>query len=394
MKRVPTLVRTAKTAATVTAAMAAFAIPAASASATATATAAPRTGATGTGAGTEGPVFVQTDNTAGNEIVAYRRSADGSLHQQGTFPTGGDGGILDGSVVDHLASQHSLTYDGDHHLLFAVNAGSDTVTVFSVDGDRLHREQVITSGGTFPVSVTVHKDGVYVLNARDGGSIQGYRITEGKRLQRVADWNRQLHLDTATAPEFTHTPAQVSFTPDGSQLVVTTKLGGSSIDVFGLGPSGAPSARPTVNTQETRQPFGFTFDGQGRLIVTDGVNNAVLTFRLQPDGTTVQLDDAPTGQTATCWVVRAGDHFYASNAGSSTLSGFRQRRASLEPLGNTPTGTGTVDAAVTPDDHFLYVQTGGAGAVDAFRVGADGSLTPVGTVTVPDAVGGEGIVAL
>ncbi|WP_327287898.1 lactonase family protein [Streptomyces sp. NBC_01198] len=389
MKRVPTLSHTAKTAVAVAASMAAFAIPAASANASP----APRTG--GSEAGPRGPVFVQTDNTAGNEIVAYRRATDGSLDQQGTFPTGGNGGILDGSVVDHLASQHSLTYDCDHHLLFAVNAGSNTVTVFSVDGDRLHREQVITSGGNFPVSVTVHKDRVYVLNARDGGSIQGYRIAKDKRLQRVAGWNRKLHLDTTTAPEFTHTPAQVSFTPDGTQLVVTTKLGGSSIEVFGLSPAGAPAAHPTVTTEEGKQPFGFTFDGQGRLVITDGVNNSVLTFRLQRDGRIVQLDDAPTGQQATCWVVRAGGHFYASNAGSNTLSGFRQtRRASLEPLGNTPTGTGTVDAAVTPDDHFLYVQTGGVGAVDAFRIGADGSLTPAGTVTVPNAVGGEGIVAL
>jgi hypothetical protein len=32
--------------------------------------------------------------------------------------------------------------------------------------------------------------------------------------------------------------------------------------------------------------------------------------------------------------------------------------------------------------------------VDAFRIGADGALTQVGSLTVPGAVGGEGIVAL
>jgi 6-phosphogluconolactonase (cycloisomerase 2 family) len=385
MKRVPTFVHTAKTAVAVAASMAAFAIPAASA----TASPAARPARPG------GPVFVQTDNTAGNEIVAYRRAADGSLHQRGTFATGGKGGILDGSVVDHLASQGSLTYDCARHLLFAVNAGSNTVTVFSVDGDRLHRVQVISSGGSFPVSVTVHEDRVYVLNAREGGSVQGYRIGKNKHLRRVAEWNRKLGLDTTTAPEFTHTPAQVSFTPDGSQLVVTTKSGGSSIEVFGLSSSGAPAARLTVNTEEGRQPFGFTFDGRGRLVVTDGLNNTVLTFRLRRDGRIVRLDNAPTGQQATCWIVRAGERFYASNAASNTLSGFRQtRRASLEALGNTSTGAGTVDSAVTPDEHLLYVQTGGAGEVNGFRIGADGSLTPVGTVTVPGAVGGEGIVAL
>ncbi|WP_328459525.1 lactonase family protein [Streptomyces sp. NBC_00448] len=340
-------------------------------------------------------MFVQTDNTAGNEIVAYRRAADGSLHRQGTFATGGKGGMLDGSVVDHLASQGSLAYDCAHHLLLAVNAGSDTVTVFSVDGDRLHREQVVTSGGNFPVSVTVRGDRVYVLNAREGGSLQGYRITGGNRLERVAGWHRKLGLDTTTAPEFTHTPGQVSFTPDGSRLVVTTKAGGSSIDVFGVRPSGALTARPVVTEASGSVPFGFTFDDRGRLVVTDAGTNAVLTFAIRRDGSAVRLDSASTGQMATCWVVRAGDRFYASNAGSNTLSGFRQtRRATLESLGNTATGDGTVDSAVTPDQHFLYVQTGATGGVDAFRIAPDGALISVGRVTVPRAVGGEGIVAL
>src|SRR5580700_6677054 len=69
-------------------------------------------------------VFVQTDNTAGNQVVAYDRSGNGSLSLANTYDTGGDGAILGGSVVDHLASQGSLTFDADHDLLYAVNAGS------------------------------------------------------------------------------------------------------------------------------------------------------------------------------------------------------------------------------------------------------------------------------
>ena len=44
-----------------------------------------------------------------------------------------------------------------------------------------------------------------------------------------------------------------------------------------------------------------------------------------------------------------------------------------------------------PSGRYLYVQTGGNGIVDEFRVGSAGSLTEVGSVTVPNAVGGEGI---
>ena len=57
------------------------------------------------------PVFVQTDNTVGNQVVAYDRAADGTLTQAGVYNTGGLGGVLEGAVVDHLASQGSLAYD-------------------------------------------------------------------------------------------------------------------------------------------------------------------------------------------------------------------------------------------------------------------------------------------
>jgi len=79
-------------------------------------------------------VFVQNDNLAGNQIVAYDRSRSGALSLSRTYETGGLGGKLDGSVVDHLASQGSLTYDRRHSELYAVNAGSNTVSVFAVDG--------------------------------------------------------------------------------------------------------------------------------------------------------------------------------------------------------------------------------------------------------------------
>ncbi|HXY27971.1 MAG TPA: hypothetical protein VEH82_06790, partial [Acidimicrobiales bacterium] len=84
----------------------------------------------------------------------------------------------------------------------------------------------------------------------------------------------------------------------------------------------------------------------------------------------------------------------AMNAGSNTVSGFTSSSAgSLGLLGATGTDPGPVDAAASGGGQYLYVQAGLNGDVDEFQVGVDGTLTPIGSVLVPGAAGGEGIVA-
>ena len=313
----------------------------------------------------------------------------------GTYQTGGIGGALTGSVVDHLASQGSLIYDGAQRLLYAVNAGSNTISVFAVHGDRLDRTQVISSGGTFPVSIAVHGNLVYVLNALDGGSIQGY-VRVGKRLDSIASWNRDLGLDPAATPQFTHTPGQIAFTPDGTKLLVTTKANTNSIDVFTLGRFGEPSLTPVVNAEPGAVPFAVAFDTGGNVAVAEAGTNAVATFTLGGDGRLDPIQVAATGQAATCWILGTGHSLYASNAGSASLSGYEDAgQGLLTAAPTTATDAGTVDAAASSTGGFVYVQTGAAGIVDEFKSNADGSLTAVGsvTVTVPGVAGGEGIAA-
>jgi hypothetical protein len=339
-----------------------------------------------------GAVFVQTDNTSGNQVIAYRRLPDGTLRPARSYATGGVGGVLAGSVVDHLASQGSLAYDGRASLLLAVNAGSDTVSVFAVHGDKLALRQVIGSGGQFPVSVTVHRDVAYVVNAENGGALQGYWVLGGG-LVKIPGSHRALGLNPAATPQFTNTPGQVAFTPGGGQLIVTTKANGSDIDVFGVRPSGQLSAAPVVNSEPGAVPFAISFDAWGHVVIAEAGTNALATFSLSPAGTLTQVSSVGTGEAATCWVAPADGRFYASNAGSAAVSGYADAAGQLTLLGATTTDAGTVDAAASHDGRFLYVQTGGAGIVDEFAIGASGALTSVGSITVPGGAGGEGIVA-
>jgi DNA-binding beta-propeller fold protein YncE len=226
-----------------------------------------------------------------------------------------------------------------------------------------------------------------VLNARDGGSIQGF-LRLGHTLLRIPAWHRALGLDPNAAPEFTHTPGQIAFTPDGSQLIVTTKANTNAVEVFDVDRLGGPSRRPAVTTLAGAVPFAVAFDPRGTLALAEAGPNAVATFGERRDGTLSQLAQAPTGQAATCWIASVDGRYYLSNAGSATISAFDR---SLKPLGTTPTRGGTVDLAASPDGRFLYVQTGAVGGIDAFRINPDGSLTAAGQVTVPGAAGGQGI---
>jgi hypothetical protein len=321
--------------------------------------------------GADQAVFVQTDNLAGNQVVAYDRAANGTLTQAGVYATGGLGGQLEGSVVDHLASQGSLAYDLQGGLLYAVN---------------------VSSGGSFPVNIAVHGNLVYVLNGEDGGSLQGYVSAFG-RLYPIPGSSRALGLSPTASPQFTNTPGQVAFSPDGSQLIVTTKENGSDIDVFRVFGFGQLSPTPVVNSEPGTVPFAVTFDHEDNLVVAEAAG-ALASFRLSAGGTVTQLDSVATDQAATCWVAAAGSWFYASNAGSGSLSRFQSGfGGALTLLGDTTTNAGTVDATVSSDARFLYAQTGAAGIVDEFAIGAGGALSEIGSVTVPSAIGGEGIVA-
>lgn len=345
------------------------------------------------GGGAHHVVFVQTDNPSGNQIVAYDRSNTGTLTLANTYSTGGLGGIAPGSVVDHLASQGSLAYDPSNAMLYAVNAGSNTVSVFSVQGDQLVLRQVLNSGGVFPVSIATHGRLVYVLNAENGGSVQGYVLVLD-RLIPIPGSARSLGLGSA-ALDYVHTPGQVAFSPDGSQLIVTTKESGSDIDVFRVGFFGLLSPSPVVNTAADPVPFAVSFDSTGHLVVANAGDNSLASYELNANGTVSLIGSVGTGQSATCWVALDRGFLYTSNAGSANLSGFQDANGGLTLLTPpTPTDQGTVDASASTDGQFLYVQTGGSGIVDEFQVTTNGSLSEIGSVLVPGAAGGEGIVAL
>ena len=238
-----------------------------------------------------------------------------------------------------------------------------------------------------------HGDLVYVLNAGGSGSVQGYRIA-GSRLQPINDSNRSLGLNAVTGPtQFLNTPGQVGFTPDGDQLIVTTKANGSHIDVFHVHASGRLSRAPVVNNSATPVPFGFVFDPLGRLVVGEAGTSDVSTYVVHNNGTLTSIGSATDAQAALCWIDKVGQTYFVSNAGSGSVSSFRLDAGGHPTLvTTTAVGPGTIDLDHSGDGRFLYVQLGGNGTIGELSVDSAGHLSMIGTVATSPTQ--EGIVAL
>ena len=114
----------------------------------------------------------------------------------------------------------------------------------------------------------------------------------------------------------------MAFTPDGSQLIVTTKANGNDIDVFGVRFDGRLSAAPVVNSEPGTVPFAISFDPSGHLVIAEAGPNALATFSLAASGSVSLIDAVLTGKSATCWVAPAGPFLFAGNAGSAAESEF------------------------------------------------------------------------
>jgi 6-phosphogluconolactonase len=352
-----------------------------------------------------GAVYLMTNSPSGNQVIVYHRAGDGSLSYAGAFDTGGLGSGLGITVPpDPLGSQNSLIVGPDGDWLFAVNAGSNDISAFKIRGDSLELADRVASGGEYPVSLAVHGDLVYALNAAGEGSISGFRLA-GNHLQPIPHSTRSLKAATpadGAQPQILESPAQVGFTPDGSQLVVTDKGGVSGagrILVFQVGRNGRPAQDFTATPTAAPVPFSFTFDRFGDLIVVDASNGSISSYDVKRNGSLNLLGSVSNGQAAVCWVASNARYIFTDNTGSGTISALQpSRNASpiLLDVAAATTGPGTLplDMAVSRDGKFLYSWETGAGTIGEYRINPDGSLSLVGSLNGLPAVGGyQGIAA-
>ena len=357
--------------------------------------------------GSPGAVYAMTNDPTNNEVVVLHRAADGTLTPAGSFSTGGRGsGTFENSANGLILGEQSPNnLSGGFHYLFATNAGSDSISVFDVNPDgTLELVEQEPSGGDHPISVTVRKQVLYVMNGGasncSGGapSISGFRVGPKGQLTPIAGSNRPISGGANSGC------AQISFNPAGDVLVVTQRQA-DKIDTYLVDHGTGLTTGPIINDTTGVGPFGFTFTQRGFLLTTENFGavpfqGGVASYDVPEDGVLVPL--GPTernGRSDTCWIVNTdnGKFAFVTNFQTGDISSFRVERNGtltlLDPIAAV-IGEGASDEALSNNSRYLYARNALQGTISVFRVENDGGLTRLQDVlAVPPGGAAIGIAA-
>jgi 6-phosphogluconolactonase (cycloisomerase 2 family) len=330
-----------------------------------------------------GSLYTQTNDPSGNTVQRFDRAPNGSLTPAGTFATGGVG------LATLGGRQGAVELSGDGRYLYAVNAGSDSVSVFRTGPGGTRLLGSFASRGVAPTSIAEDHGRVYVLNSGGTPNVAAFWRGFDGALRPIPGGTRDLSAGADGA-------AQVSVTPDGRSLVVSERLA-NRLETLPLDFFGRPG-NPVVTASSGAVPFGFGITERGTLVVSEAGASTVSSYRLGVRGALNAITASlPVGQGAACWVAVSpnGRFAYTGNAAGG-ISGFAiGRDGALTPLGTTALLPSPRDLDFDESGRYLHAVSPGSaaagGQVTTYRVGLDGSLTLIGTA--PAAAGLTGAAA-
>jgi 6-phosphogluconolactonase len=325
---------------------------------------------------TSGMLFVMSNQVVTNQVFVYTRSSTGSLTFLNNFSTLGEG---TGSDIN---SQGALLYLPNLNLLYVVNTRSLNITGFSVSPTGLTFISITPCMGSFPSSLTSLGSTLYVLNGGGIPNIQGFTINSNGTLTPISGATGELTGGIGTQP------AQVSFSPSGTQIVVTEKKN-NVIDVFPYNSDGTVGT-PTVNASDGLEPFGFAFDANGFMDVTDSDQLATTSYQLNSDGTMSVISPIVTDfsrepahivETTTLSPQIA----YVSNAVTDRIASYTVGSNGSLTLANgraanLAVNSKAIDMVMDSSGTYLYVLTQANGMITGYTIKSTGGLSQVASI--------------
>ncbi len=321
-------------------------------------------------------LYTESNEAGNNRILVYKIKYNGSLNYEGATASGGMGtGAILGS------SQGALVLDKEHEWLYAVNAGSNSVSSFKVNNDgSVTLADTENSGGMQPFSVSVSGNLLYVLN-HGSDNIQGFRITGNGKLHPIQNSNQPLSSKAVDAPE-------ISFTPNGDFIIVTEKTT-NVIGTFKVKNNGSINAG-LFTTSVGATPFGFAFSRNQFMIVSNaegGTANAgsATSYTIESNGKLNDINGAIKDfGTAPCWfaVTKYGRFAYTTNTATNNISSYY-----VAPWGGiylvqkeaATTDTQPLDIVVATNNYFVYELNGTAHSIGGYHRTFFGGLQFMGS---------------
>ena len=282
-------------------------------------------------------VYVQTNDPAGNAILAYLRQADGSL-----VPFPGPG-FLPRRRRNHLDVRLGAVRldQGDHcrpdtHLpFFATNGGSDSVAVFRIapNGSLTPVSgSPFPSGGSNPVSLGLSGNVLCVVNKDNDPDHPGMFLPNYTTF-RVNPQGRLIPIPRSTIYEpLGADPSQAFIAPLGSLMFGADFLGGAlrsfAIALTGrLTPRAALPLPASVFRRDGQAPLcrsAWPHPRQPLLYVGFVTVSQIGVYRYGLNGSLDFVRAIPDSGKGVCWlrVNDAGTRLYASNTGDPSVSVF------------------------------------------------------------------------
>ncbi|KAJ7248167.1 hypothetical protein B0H12DRAFT_728939 [Mycena haematopus] len=354
-----------------------------------------------------GAAFFITNEPTGNFVVAAAIGSDGKLTLRQATSTQGLGSHgAPGVGPDALFTQGAVQASAAGKIVAAVNPGSDTISVFTIDPTNPTNLEMIGkpvgSGGQFPVSLAINEAGNTVC-ALNGGAINGvacFSVDKTKGLVPIANTVRSLNLNQTTpANGPPGTVSQVIFNEDNTQLIASVKGVPPTPGIFAVWDIAADGSlsqdfKAVQPAKGGLLPFSMTLiKGKNAIFATDaGVGVDVVDFSggVQAGVASGASSILPIkGQQATCWssFSPATGNYYVTDVGTSDLTEINVDK-NLKPTVVTQyaqgNGTSTLDNAVASvgKKDFIYILAPGATQVRVLSLNAPGKATALQTVDI------------